>query len=154
LKKTSERSKHFFEKQGFIVASVEFWNSFAGNMIIDKNLHCPNCNVEVPVWKHAGIRQDLFKFADLIAFHPDRGEVLLIQSSAGSGHAEHKKKILDNTKAAAWVESVNRKIILISWSEKAPRDLDTGKVIKNKDGSKKKLVQTARVEEISYEDFC
>lgn len=151
MKKTSARSKHYYEKQGYIVASVEKWNSFAGNMIVDKEIKC-ECGKVYPVWKHAGIRIDLFKFADLLAFHPDEDKVLLIQSSAGTQHSAHKRTIMTNERAAAWVNSANRIIVLISWSLKAPRDED-GKVIKNKDGSAKKHVQTPRVEEITYEDF-
>lgn len=154
MKKTSQRSKTYFEAQGYTVASVEKWNSFVGNDVIDKEISCPECETIIKTWKKSGIRQDLWKFADLIAFHPDSFSVVLIQASTGGTHAEHLKKILTNERAEAWVQSVYRKICLVSWSERAPRDKKTGKVIKNKDGSKKAFVWKARVEEITYEDYC
>jgi hypothetical protein len=155
LKKTSAKSKQYYEDRGYIVASVEHWNSFVGNMIPDKKLKCGNCNANIMTWKHAGIRMDLFNFADLIAFASNSEEVILIQSSAGTRHADHLRTIMNNDKAEAWVQFTNRKIHLISWSERVQKD-ENGKTVKFKTGKRagesKKTLQP-RVEEITRDMF-
>ena len=85
-----------------------------------------------------GIRQDLFGFMDIIAFNED--EVIAVQSTGPSGHAEHKRKILANEFAKDWVAG-GRKLELWSWR----------KLLKNRGG--KLRTWQPRIEEITLLTF-
>lgn len=63
-----------------------------------------------------GIRQDLFGFIDLIALVPGRG-IVGVQCCAGSGHAAHRTKILENETAPEWLKS-GGKVEIWSWSKR------------------------------------
>lgn len=76
---TTRRAINDLEKRGYTAANVEKWNSFAH------------------------IRQDLWGFADLIAFKP--GEVLLVQTTTKSNMAARRTKINSNTTAQAWLQA-------------------------------------------------
>ena len=132
MKKTSGRTKRYYEKEGYYIQSVEKW---------------------IEATKQ---RLDLFHFADLLAFKEEDNNVFLIQSCGATGHSEHLRDLLANEIAQAWVQSKNRKLILISWRELAQRDKE-GKLLKNKDGSRKKQKKwTPRIEEITkdyYKEF-
>jgi len=60
-----------------------------------------------------GVRQDLFGFIDVIAISSIEG-IIAIQCTGPSGHADHKRKILENRYAPAWLQS-GGKIELWSW---------------------------------------
>lgn len=49
---------------------------------------------------HAGIRQDLFGFVDLVALDPEAGQTILIQATA-SGVSDRVKKIREKCRDAA-----------------------------------------------------
>lgn len=85
-----------------------------------------------------GIRQDLFGFVDLIALSADG--IIGVQCCAGSGHAAHKQKIMENEIAPEWLKSGGR-IQIWSWSKK-----------KLKRGGKA-LRWQPRVEEITESEF-
>lgn len=61
-----------------------------------------------------GIRQDLFGFIDVIAVYPDERGITGVQCCAGSGHAAHRTKIMENEHAPAWLKAGGR-IELWSW---------------------------------------
>jgi len=63
----TQRTLRYLREQGIVVAITEHWNAFAH------------------------YRQDLFGFIDLIALDPIDG-IIGVQSCAGSGHAEHKRR--------------------------------------------------------------
>jgi len=85
-----------------------------------------------------GVRQDLFGFIDAVALAPDC--IKAIQCCAGSGHAEHKRKILANENAPEWLKS-GGKIEIWSWSKRKARR-----------GGKLELWMP-RIEEITHEMF-
>lgn len=65
---------------------------------------------------HAKIRQDLFGFADLIAFGDE--SVALIQTTSYSNMSARKKKILENEAAKEWMEgAMFRDITLHGWKK-------------------------------------
>lgn len=105
----TQKTKSRFEKLGYIVATVERVNSWAGPP--DKK--CPACGKNT-----IGIRQDLFGFADLIAFHPDDHDVLLIQCTTSKNHATRRTKIMASKIAPIWAKSENRKICVVSFKGK------------------------------------
>ena len=65
-----------------------------------------------------GVRQDLCGFIDLIALDPERG-IVGVQCCAGSGHAAHRRKILEECtqEAIEWLRC-GGKIELWSWSKR------------------------------------
>ena len=65
-----------------------------------------------------GIRQDLFGFIDVISCDPERG-IIGVQCCAGSGHAAHRRKILEecHQEALDWLRCRGR-IEIWSWSKK------------------------------------
>ena len=77
----TQRTLRELRRRGLIAAVVERWNQYAG----------PH-----------GSRQDLFGFIDIIALDPKRG-IIAIQSTGPSGHAMHRKKVLQNETALEWL---------------------------------------------------
>lgn len=78
--------------QGYVVAVVEHWNSFVK------------------------IRQDLFGFADLIAFKDK--VVLLVQTTSDANVSARRKKVEDNPISALWLSSPrSRKVEVHGWKK-------------------------------------
>lgn len=75
--------------QGWTVAIVEKWNP------------------------HVHIRQDLWGFADLLAFREDT--VMLVQTTTGNNVGKRLDKIQGNTAAALWLRSSSRVINVHGW---------------------------------------
>jgi len=71
----------------------------------------------MPFAGSAGVRRDLFGFLDVIALDPVRG-ITGVQCCARSGHAAHRRKILEDcTEAAmAWLEC-GGKVEIWSWAK-------------------------------------
>jgi hypothetical protein len=117
--KPTQKTLAWLRNQDYTVAVVEHWNPFINR------------------------RQDLFGFADLIAFKPgDRA--LLIQATSGSNTASRVHKIVANEHAKRWIETGNR-IIVIGWREL---------VAYKKDGTKAKRKRWAeKVIEITADHF-
>ena len=109
----TKRCIALLKKEGAISQVVERWNAFAG------------------------VRQDLFGFADILAMTSKR-ELLAIQTTSGSAHASHRIKILNEPRALLWLKCGNR-IEIWSWSKRGPR------------GCKK--VWTVRRDEITIKDY-
>jgi hypothetical protein len=93
----TQRTLRELRQQGRIAAITEKWNQHVG----------PH-----------GIRQDLFGFVDLLVLCPENGFVG-VQCCAGSGHASHRRKIVERCTeyALAWLEAGGR-IELWSWSKR------------------------------------
>jgi hypothetical protein len=102
MKKTTEKTLHYLQTNGFRCCIVERWVPMAGD------------------WKR-GRRIDAFGFGDILAMRagdvPGVGSVVLVQSCAGSGHAAHKAKILALPDFKLWKRS-GGDVLLISWSKK------------------------------------
>jgi hypothetical protein len=81
--KASTLCKRHFEALGFRVGVVE------------RTLFPPD--------GRAPIRFDLFRFADLFAFHPKTGECLMLQPTSVAHVADHKRKVLANPIAKEWM---------------------------------------------------
>ena len=69
--------------------------------------------------QHAGIRQDLFGWADIMAAAPDRG-IIAVQCTSGTNHAARVAKIRSLETAARWLAAGGR-IWVVSWSKKGAR---------------------------------
>lgn len=91
-KSPTQRSLKHLRDEGITVAVTEHWNAFARK------------------------RQDLFGFADLIAFGTDR--VALIQVTSYSNMSARVKKILASDIARSWLAGRCRTIIVHGWKKK------------------------------------
>ncbi len=88
----TQRTLAALREDGWIVAIVEHWNQFAH------------------------IRQDLFGFADIIAFRC--GNVLLVQCTDGTSVSKRIEKIRASDIAKAWAEdAATRSIEVWGWSK-------------------------------------
>ncbi len=67
------------------------------------------------------IRQDLWGFADLIAFDPIGAEVWLVQVTTTAHMAERIDKISKNAMAMDWLASHNRCIYVHGWAKRGER---------------------------------
>ena len=97
----TQRTIQRLRGQGCICGVVERWNPYAGP-------------INPKTGNPSGIRQDLFKFNDVICL--TGGAIIGIQCCAGSGHAAHRHKILANEVAPRWLASGGR-IEIWSWSK-------------------------------------
>ena len=91
----TQRSLAHLKKAGYKVAIVEHFNQFAR------------------------IRQDLFGFADLLAFRPGV-PCMLVQTTTASNAAARRKKILANGTAKLWA-LCGYEVVLHSWGLRGPR---------------------------------
>jgi len=85
-----------------------------------------------------GRREDLFNFIDIVALYPSG--ITAIQSTGPSGHAQHRRSILENEYALEWLVCGGQ-IQLWSWR----------KVLVKRGG--KLRVWQPRIEEITKEMF-
>lgn len=92
----TQRSLALLRFQGYHVQVVERWNPYAK------------------------IRQDLFGFADLIAFRPGQPGSTLVQTTSGSNAAARRTKILANALALDWLKAGNW-LRLDRWAKRGPR---------------------------------
>ena len=113
----TQRTMKYLREQGATCAVVEKWN------------------------QHAGIRQDLFGFVDVLCLEPERG-IVGVQCCARSGHAAHRRKILEECTehALTWL-ACGGKIEIWSWAKQ-----------KVKRGGKA-MRWTPKVEEITTESW-
>jgi len=90
MAKTSptQRTLKVLRGEGCVCGIVEKWNQFAM------------------------IRQDLFGFIDLVALRGNK--IVGVQCCAGSGHADHRRKILAEPRHRAWL-AAGGEIELRSW---------------------------------------
>lgn len=95
----------------------------------------------VEKWNHhVRIRQDLWGFADLVAFRGD--EVILVQATA-QGVSARVNKILSNETAKHW-SACGHRILVYGWRQLVAR---------RKDGSKAKRKRwTPRIVEVTFDD--
>ena len=93
-KSPTQKSLAYLRSQGWQVAIVEHWNA------------------------HAGIRQDVWHFGDLLASKvgrtEDEGAIALVQVTSKSNMAARRKKIQASTEASEW-KLANGFIILHGW---------------------------------------
>lgn len=92
----TKRAKADLTNRGYIVASVERWVPFA-------------C-----------VRQDLFGFADLLAFSPSQPEILLVQTTTKGNMSARKRKIEANEIAPLWLNA-GHKIEIQGWHKEGNR---------------------------------
>ena len=92
----TQRTMALLRRDGVTCAVVEKWLQYVG----------PH-----------GVRQDLFGFIDVIALVPGRG-IVGIQCCARSGHAEHRRKIVEERteEAQTWLEC-GGEIEIWSWAK-------------------------------------
>jgi hypothetical protein len=104
MRKTTEKTLHYLQTNGFTCCVVERWVPLAGD------------------WKR-GRRIDAFHFGDVLAIRPARPKrrksITLVQTCAKSGHAAHKNKILAIPEFEVWKAS-GGDVLLISWAKKDP----------------------------------
>lgn len=107
--KPCQRSLQHLRENGWTVAIVEKWIPPRGKMPF-------------------GVRQDVWGFGDLLACRPRKqigpfyydSAVALVQTTAASGHAAHKAKILAIPEFHQWKEAGGL-VFLHSWGKKGPR---------------------------------
>jgi hypothetical protein len=114
----TQRTLRECRNRGYICAIAEKWNAYAG-----------------PFGQH----EDLFGFIDIVALVPVRG-ILAIQSTGPHGHADHRKKILENDTAIEWLRCGGH-VELWSWRK-----------LKRKRGGELR-VWTPRIEPITIDMF-
>jgi hypothetical protein len=81
--------------EGWIAAVVEHWNQYAK------------------------IRQDLFGFADIIAFN--QSDVLLVQCTDGSSVSKRVDKVRASDMAKVWAEGPCRYLEVWGWAQRGAR---------------------------------
>lgn len=69
------------------------------------------------------IRQDLYGFIDLIAFHPEKNEVLAIQACSNSGGdvSAHVNKLVVMDVVQKWVRQPMRRLEIWGWAKQGER---------------------------------
>lgn len=100
----TQRTLAALRSAGWICAVVERWNA------------------------HAGVRQDLFGFADILAIRP--GVILAIQVTTGGNHAARRAKLDGEPRVRDWL-AAGGAVELWSWSlrgERGKRKLWTSRV--------------------------
>jgi hypothetical protein len=87
------RTKELLKKMGYDVHIVERWNQFAG------------------------VRQDAFGFADILAFKPSVVGAMLVQCTSDANHAARRNKVEGIAVARRWLQAGNT-IVVVSWRKK------------------------------------
>lgn len=90
----TQRSLSYLRREGYVVATVERWNAFAG------------------------IRQDLFGFIDLLAIRD--GETVGVQVTTGGNLAARREKAMGHENFQKWLRAGNR-FILHGWRKVGKR---------------------------------
>ena len=122
VKKTlsyTQRTLRELRNRGMICDKAEKFNAYAGPF---------------------GRREDLFGFIDIVVLDPQDG-IVAVQSTGPSGHAKHRRDILDNEYALEWLKCGGT-IQLWSWRKMLA-----------KPGGKLRLWKP-RVEQIRITDIC
>jgi len=91
--KNTERTLKYLRDEGWEVGMVERW-------------------IKNPKHPAGGFRQDLFGFADILAFKPGFHNVMLVQS-CGEDFLAHKRKVLAADLSFEWTRC--HRIMLIGW---------------------------------------
>jgi hypothetical protein len=89
----TSRTLEYYRSLGMTIEVTEKWNQFSRQ------------------------RNDMFGFADLCAF--DHQNVYLIQATSTGNMRAREAKILGVEAARLWVQSPNRKIVVIGWKKYA-----------------------------------
>lgn len=116
-KSYTQRTLAWLRKRGLVVDIVERFNDWAGG------------------------KNDLFGFIDIVALDVQAHRIIAVQSTGPNGHAEHRRKILSESRAIDWLNAGGR-IWLVSWRK-----------LLVKRGGKLRTWQT-RVEQIVLGDFA
>lgn len=98
--KSYQRSKEELEKHGYVVGKTEQpWNQFSK------------------------VRKDFCGFADLIAFHPDKNDVLAVQccSDNGGDVSAHVKKLTALDSVRKWIKQPCRRLEIWGWGKRGVR---------------------------------
>ncbi len=88
-----QRTLAYLRRDGYLCGITEHWNP------------------------HVEVRQDLFGFADLIAFRGS--ETIAVQCCTTGDINNRTRKVLDNETAEAWVTGYYRDLIVIGWKRYA-----------------------------------
>jgi hypothetical protein len=82
------------ESKGYVCVNVETWNA------------------------HAGVKNDLLGFADLLAFIPTMADVVLVQITSTENKQARFNKIINSVEAYAWVcSNPMRQIMLLTFDK-------------------------------------
>jgi carbonic anhydrase len=91
----TQRSLAYLRKAGYVVAIVERWNPYAK------------------------IRQDLYGWIDLLALHPDTGELLAVQTTSGTNVSKRVDKIREWPYLGAWLKQ--HRAVVHGWAKRGER---------------------------------
>jgi hypothetical protein len=116
---TTDRSRKFLEKQGYIVALVE------------RSVNAPRFFKGNPTGEVFRNKFDAFGFADLICVRADVIGTLYIQSTTVDHQAERRQKVLD-AKATRTILLAGNQIVVHGWGKKGPRGQKTWQVTESR----------------------
>jgi hypothetical protein len=92
----TQRTLALLRAQGWTCAVVERWNQYAG------------------------IRQDVFGFGDILAYHEREHSIALFQACAGASHANRLAKLMAEPRVQGWLQAGGR-VAVISWRKAGAR---------------------------------
>jgi hypothetical protein len=92
----TSRTLRYLRKAGAVPAVVERWNP------------------------GARVRQDLYRFIDVVALEPGKPGLLAVQTTSGSNMAARLTKIAREGNAALWLACGNR-VVVHGWAKRGPR---------------------------------
>lgn len=84
--------------------------------------------VEMPWNPYTRKRKDFAGFADSIAFHPEKMEVVAVQAASEGTFEAHRRKILAAPLFPVWISS-GGKVLLVEWRKRKARN-ENGKRLK------------------------
>jgi hypothetical protein len=91
----AQRSLAQLRKQGYLAAVVERWNAFAG------------------------VRQDLFGFADILCVRGS--ETLAVQTTTAKNVPARLKKLREIPAVGFWLLGGTRRLVVHGWAKRGPR---------------------------------
>lgn len=108
------RTLAFLRERGYVCETVEKWKRFP-----DKGKkNCEHCQRQPEV----SLRQDLFNFADVIAFRLQgvgerhTGGIVLAQITSYAHHADRRNKVIASPEAKLWILAGGH-ILIASWQK-------------------------------------
>ena len=105
-------SRKDLTERGYLVGLLESRKQFP-----DRNkTTCRTCGKQPMI----SISVDLFNCFDLAGFHPETGQIILVQVTSASNHSTRRNKILASMEAKLCLLS-NAKILVQSWSKQNNR---------------------------------
>jgi hypothetical protein len=107
----TQRSLKLLRERGLVVQAVERWIPWATK---PEDKDKPPSERGPP-----GIKQDLYGWIDLLAFNPETGELLAVQTTSGSNVSARIAKIREWPHLAAWLK--RHGAVVHGWAKRGER---------------------------------